>query len=202
MTGEVNVRVFYVYLVTNLVNGKFYVGKSSDPQGRWGDHRKVALGGKEKYPTEFFAVHAAMHKYGLDNFAFRVIDQFDSEKESFEAETQWILKLRSNIKEFGYNCNIGGEGGIAPNVETIQKLVAAQNRPHIKKMKSDLMRERHQANPRFLGKLQAKLTESQVLEIRRKYEYGGFGYLKLAKEFNVSQNTIRKIISRKTWSHI
>lgn len=195
-------REFCVYLITNLVNGKVYVGKSSDPQGRWGDHRKVALGGKEKYPTEFFAVHAAIHKYGLDNFTFEIIDQFDNEEESYRAETQWILLLCSNHKNYGYNCNLGGEGGISPSTETMRKLITAQNRPHIKKIKSDLMKERHQSNPRFLGKLQAKLTESQVSEIRKRYECGEAGYLKLAKEFGVGQTTIRKIISRKTWSHI
>lgn len=195
-------RVTYIYLVTNLVNGKVYVGKSVDPHGRWGDHRKVALGGKEKYPTEFFAVHAAIHKHGLDNFRFEIIDELDTEEEAFRAETQWIVLLCSNLTKFGYNCNLGGEGGIKPTKETLQKLIIAQNRPHIKEIKSSLMKKRHQANPRFLGKLQAKLTEFRVLEIRSRYDRGEAGYLKLAREYGVGQTTIRKIISRKTWSHI
>lgn len=193
---------YYVYLITNLVNGKTYVGKSGSPQNRWGDHRKVALGGKKKYPNEFFAIHAAIHKYGMDNFRFEIIDEFDSENEAYRAETQCILLFCSNLKDFGYNCNLGGEGGIKPTEETMQKLIAAQNRPHIKAIKSDLMRKRHQKNPRFLGVLQAKLTEFQVLEIRDKYCHGVAGYLKLAKEYGVSTGAIRKIISRRTWSHI
>src|SRR5579885_207108 len=185
----------------NLVNGKFYVGKSTDPQGRWGDHRKVALGGRDKYPKDFFAIHAAIHKYGIANFQFEIIDELSTEDEAYKAETQWIVLLCSNLKQHGYNCNRGGEGGVTPNEETRTKLIAAQNRPHIKQMKSELMKQRHQSDPRHLGKLQAKLNELQVLEIRAKYQRGEAGYLKLAREYDVGQTTIRKIINRITWRH-
>lgn len=195
-------RAFYIYLVTNLVNGKIYVGKSGDPQGRWGDHKKVAAGGKDKYPTEFFAIHAALRKYGIDKFKFEILEEFDTEDESYYFESRWIELLGSHKKELGYNCNMGGKGGISPSPETMGKLIIAANRPHIKKMKSDAMKKRHQENPRYLGRLQAKLTEQQVLEIRSKYESGTIGYLKLSKEYGVGQTTIRKIIGRKIWSHI
>jgi len=157
--------IYYVYLITNLVNGKVYVGKSNDPQVRWGDHRKVALGGKEKYPGEFFAVHAALHKYGLDNFKFEIISEFDAEKDAYLAETAMILLSCSNLKDYGYNCNLGGVGGIIPNEETRQKLIAAQNRPHIKKMKSEDMKARHQADPGFLGRINTgnQYTKGRVL---------------------------------------
>lgn len=144
---------FFIYLITNLTNDKAYVGKSVDPSGRWHDHKKVALGGREKYPNDFFAVHAALAKYGIDNFSFEIIDQFDSEAEAYAAETMMILLACSNLKKYGYNCNLGGEGGIVPNEETRQKLIAAQNKPEKKKISSDLMRARHQADPGFLGRI-------------------------------------------------
>jgi group I intron endonuclease len=142
---------YYVYLITNFVNGKVYIGKSNNPQVRWGDHRKVALGGKEKYPLEFFAIHAAIHKYGLNNFKFEIIDEFDNENEAYKAETQYILLACSNLKDFGYNCNLGGEGGIKPTEETRQKLIAAANRPEKIKLSSDMMKKRHLENPGFLS---------------------------------------------------
>jgi group I intron endonuclease len=142
---------FYIYLITNLKNGKVYVGKSVDPSGRWHDHKKVALGGKEKYPNDFFAVHAALAKYGIDNFSFEIIDQFDSEEESYLAETAMIQLTCSNLTKYGYNCNLGGLGGIVPNEETRQKLIIAQNKPEMLKQKSDAMKKRHQDNPGFLS---------------------------------------------------
>lgn len=154
-----------VYLITNLVNGKVYVGKSVNPDGRWHDHKKVGIGGKDKYPTEFFAIHAAIHKYGIDNFQFEIIDQFDTEKEAYSAETSMILLSCSNLKKHGYNCNLGGEGGIVPNEETRQKLIAAQNRPEKKKISSDMMKKRHQDNPGFLSAVHRgnQYTKGRVL---------------------------------------
>lgn len=50
----------------------------------------------------------------------------------------------------------------------------------------------------------AKLTEEQVLEIRRRYEPGkyGRGSHVLAKEFGVSQASIHAIVTGESWKHI
>lgn len=48
----------------------------------------------------------------------------------------------------------------------------------------------------------SKLTEGQVLEIRRRYKPWRITMRRLANEFGVSQHTICLIISRQTWSHI
>lgn len=47
-----------------------------------------------------------------------------------------------------------------------------------------------------------KLTKKQVMEIRNKYNPGFYGMKKLAKEFDVSKNTIKKIVEHKIWRHI
>ena len=48
----------------------------------------------------------------------------------------------------------------------------------------------------------AKLTEEDVLAIRAKYKKGVYGYIRVAKEFNVLSGTIQKIINREIWKHI
>jgi hypothetical protein len=47
-----------------------------------------------------------------------------------------------------------------------------------------------------------KLTEKQVLEIRKLYVPERFGYRKLAKKFGVAISTIKNIINKITWKHI
>lgn len=48
----------------------------------------------------------------------------------------------------------------------------------------------------------AKLTEEQVLEIRRKYEAGGATLHSLAAEFGVGKSAVSYIVRRETWKHI
>ena len=48
----------------------------------------------------------------------------------------------------------------------------------------------------------AKLTEDQVLEIRKLYATGDYTQTALAKMFGVSQDLISRIVNRKIWVHI
>jgi|ERR1700722_10325618 len=48
----------------------------------------------------------------------------------------------------------------------------------------------------------AKLTEEEVLEIRRLHATGTMGYRKLSAKFGVNTGTIRAILIRQTWRHI
>jgi len=48
----------------------------------------------------------------------------------------------------------------------------------------------------------SKLTEEQVLEIRAKYIPRKYSARKLAKEYNINNTTILKIINREYWKHI
>src|SRR5579871_1093931 len=112
---------YYVYLITNLVNGKVYVGKTNKPKYRWQQHKKVAKGGLSKYPNEFSIIHKAINKYGNSNFQFNIIEEFETEDEAYYFETWWIEFLRSNVTTTGYNLNTGGKGGMKPSPATIIK---------------------------------------------------------------------------------
>lgn len=48
----------------------------------------------------------------------------------------------------------------------------------------------------------AKLTETQVLEIRRLYATGDYTQKGLAAEYSITQGTLAQIVNRKTWKHI
>jgi len=60
-------------------------------------------------------------------------------------------------------------------------------------------RSRH---PRGEMASKAKLTEPQVLEIRRRWEEDHPRYTALAREFGVTGPTIRAIVERRSWKHI
>lgn len=65
-----------IYLVTNLINGKRYVGLTVRPQIRYKKHWSDSLAGSD------FALHRAFRKYGKLNFKFEILCTVVSETES------------------------------------------------------------------------------------------------------------------------
>lgn len=47
-----------------------------------------------------------------------------------------------------------------------------------------------------------KLTAGNVLQIRHLYAAGGVSYARLGRQFGVAVETIAKIVTRRTWSHL
>jgi hypothetical protein len=52
------------------------------------------------------------------------------------------------------------------------------------------------------GHRSAKLTEEQVLEIRRRYAKGGVRQVDLAAEFGIDQTHVSDIVRRNVWRHV
>jgi group I intron endonuclease len=105
----------YVYVITNSVNGKVYVGKSVMPATRWARHKYDSR-------TVDSPLYRAMRKYGVDAFEFAVVEQCESEAASFVAEQQWVAKLGSIVTNGnGYNQNAGGVGAPRPTDECREK---------------------------------------------------------------------------------
>ena len=87
---------FCVYLVTNRVSGKQYVGFTSQrPSVRWGAHKTCARKGSP------FRFHVAIREHGEASFDFEVIVRCDSAEVATRLEAHWIAKLKT--VEAGYN---------------------------------------------------------------------------------------------------
>lgn len=96
-----------VYLLTNKVNGKRYVGKTSRPLDvRWQGH----LGSARRGDSDML-VCRAIKKHGSEAFERRVIEECD-EVMLAARETHWIRELRTHVSEGGYNLTYGGDGGL------------------------------------------------------------------------------------------
>lgn len=67
---------------------------------------------------------------------------------------------------------------------------------------ADMMKKNRHASLTGTTNPAAKITESDVMEIRRRYDAGEFAPLKWADEFNVTNATIGQIIRNQSWRHL
>ncbi|PAV30187.1 hypothetical protein CIL05_06885 [Virgibacillus profundi] len=112
-----------MYKITNTVNGKVYIGKSVHLNKRLREHRSSLL--KDYHPNKH--LQRSWNKYGEKYFTFEILEEC-SEDIVNEREMYYINEYKSNIKEFGYNMTLGGDGslGLKHTEESRQKISAIQ----------------------------------------------------------------------------
>lgn len=111
--------IYSVYLITNLVNGKIYIGKTKKSlEKRFEDHLND---GKDLSNTRFLM--NAIRKYGQENFKIELIETTPTEQDSYNRESYWIMEKRSHERNIGYNMIIGGgeAKGTYDPIESIKK---------------------------------------------------------------------------------
>jgi group I intron endonuclease len=100
-----------VYKITNLINGKIYVGQTikEKPINRFYEHICYA-----KTNPDNMIISKAINKYGKENFKFEVIDTAYTKTELNILEAYWIDELKSHCKNHGYNVlKPGLDGGVS-----------------------------------------------------------------------------------------
>jgi group I intron endonuclease len=90
----------FIYKITNMVNGKIYIGQTTDWKRRFSEHKARGYGQESNK-----ILYLAFDKYGIENFNFEVIEECENYN---EREKYWI-KYYNCILPNGYNMTEGGE---------------------------------------------------------------------------------------------
>lgn len=107
-----------IYLITNLINGKQYVGKTSKGYlARFRDHQLAYSHGERQY------LHLAMHKYGDANFVVELLDTVEDNYWQFW-EMFYIKQWGTHYSQGGYNETWGGDNNPMDNPEVAAKHAA------------------------------------------------------------------------------
>lgn len=95
----------YIYKITNNINGKIYIGKTSlTIEARWKQHQHDAASQTKIHRP----LYSAIQKYGIESFSIEQIEEVQTDDIACERERYWIEYFGS-FKN-GYNATIGGDG--------------------------------------------------------------------------------------------
>lgn len=92
---------YYVYKVTNKINGKWYIGK-----------RKHNSPHEDSYMGSGKLIKEAIKKHGTDCFEKHIIEIFDNNDDAAKLEASLVTK-ESISTHMSYNMHEGGHGGFA-----------------------------------------------------------------------------------------
>jgi group I intron endonuclease len=96
-----NDKKWYVYKHTNKINGKIYIGQTSqNPTTRF-------LSGHGYRKSVHF--NSAIKKYGWKNFSHEILESELTREEANEMEKHYIFFYDSTNRKFGYNKRSGGK---------------------------------------------------------------------------------------------
>lgn len=102
----------YIYCITNLINGKKYVGQ-----------RKKTVEKSKSYYGSGVYIKRSIKKYGKDNFKKEILEVVDGDSILLlsERERFWIKTL-DTMHPNGYNLTEGGDNGYSLSDEAKQKI--------------------------------------------------------------------------------
>lgn len=96
----------YIYAITNLINGKRYIGQTSQTLAmRWSQHKSALNKGVDN------PLYRAIRKYGIENFSLMVVSTLISSTElngHMNALEIYHIKQADCVVPMGYNLQRGG----------------------------------------------------------------------------------------------
>jgi group I intron endonuclease len=154
----------FIYIVTNKVNGKQYVGLTRKAVARrWSEHKTCAVIGKKTY------LYSAIRKYGPDAFDVITYASVLNIEDLSCVERQIIQQLNP-----AYNQTNGGEFTFGRKLDAATKerirqgSLGKKRTPEQKEAQRRISKERWDANPEFRAKCLEALEKGRANVDREK----------------------------------
>lgn len=188
----------YVYIITNKINGKQYIGDHST------DNLNDYYFGSGKT-----ALIPAIKKYGKKNFIKEILEFFNTKQEAFDAQEQYI-KQYDTLSPNGYNISPKGgtqcNGGISEETKRkmslARKNISEETRIKMRIAKRNISEETHQKmRDNHKGFLGLHFSEESKQKISRSLKGKKKPPFSKEHKINISKSKIGKDSSFKGKSH-
>ncbi len=149
-----------IYILTNKINGKQYVGQTRNIERRLNHHKKYYAN---------FIISKAIKKYGWDTFDQHIFYILENDLDYFEIE---MIKRLNTLAPNGYNLESGGNKNKYPSAETRKKL------SEVTKGKNNPMFGRTGIKCPMFGKRHTEETKRKISEAQKGekcYMFGKMG---------------------------
>lgn len=183
-----------VYKITNNIDGKFYIGSTNNLIKRYYTHIYDIRSGR----NTCVKLIRAVNKHGEDNFKFEIVCECSTD-EILKTEQQYIDNLdpHYNIAKIA-----GSNIGIKRTEEVKYKKSISQK----ENWKDEVYKTKHLENLSKNWKSgsshkMAKLTEEQVIEIKKQLS-NGLLPKQVSDKLQLSYYSIKDIHRGKTWKHV
>lgn len=193
-----------VYRIT-FPNDKKYIGQTiGSLKKRLRQHDKNADRGVK------YIVYSAIRKYGWENLKFECVFETDDKEFLNLIESELIAKEQTKVP-FGYNSTDGGDGtkNLSP---LVRKAVGQHNKarydkdPSLRFEAASLFSSYWNGETRLsrIGEKHkmSRLSNEEVLQIKDLLFFGPYSVCRIAKFYNVSSSTIKRIKDGSVWSHL
>ena len=165
-----------VYLATNTVNGKQYVGQTTSTlERRWQKHYQSARAKNQRH----YKISRALVKYGKNNFTVEVLAVCKNKTDMDKKEKYFIKTLET--REKGYNITSGGEGAVGYRHTSASKLKMHTAQLGNTKMlgKHTSLLQKQRASETWLGRkhtaeAKAKMRTAALLRHRERNNKGQY----------------------------
>jgi group I intron endonuclease len=182
-----------IYKIINVINGKFYVGSTTNQKVRFRQHRKLLRGNRHHCKH----LQAAWNKYGEDKFAFAVIEEVPETRSLQEIEETYLLQHvgRPHCYNTGYSADAPWRNAPAHTTPNFGKVMQDSQKSAISTTLKAFYAEDYANHPR-VGTTHTEATKARIsakkLENPTRYWDGKERSAETREKIGMAQRGVKK----------